>query len=204
MAQRPRPVSAALTADELAELGALRLAWDRRQRAVDTIVRGVQRLIPTFGRRRMTLRQALDAFRREGVTVETSLTCLADGQLQRAGRLRVVLRQNLAREAALYTVFHELGHWVAHPFDQWAAVDTGTSYEVELEASSIGYLALVPHVAGPPYPILVRTKGWTDDGWYLLESRHATGPDTWELRTRRIQPWYAWVPPRYRGCGGIG
>jgi hypothetical protein len=38
----------------------------------------------------------------------------------------------------------------------------------------------------------------------MLEARHATGPDTWTLRQRRIAPWYTWRWPRYRRCTGVG
>jgi len=190
-----RPVSPALRPDEFARLHALRMDLDRRAEGVALIVAGLQRRLPGFARRRMTLRDFRAVCRRDGVAIELRLNALHHGYLSRVGgRPRITLRPNLAPAAAVFTAFHELGHWTAHPYDSEASLRDGTNTRIEQEADSVGYLALVP-VPGPPYPVVV-SHDWShrDERAFLdvlMPARRGARLE-WERREHVIEPWYAW------------
>jgi hypothetical protein len=149
-------VSATLRAEELAQLATLRLDLVRKAAAVALLVAGMRRGIPGFAQRRMTWLVFRTVCREDGVDLRLSMTTVFDAQLTRAGRRPwITMRPNLSRQAALFAAFHELGHWIGHPFDEVTALDDGTATLVEQEGDTIRSLALVSHRTGPPYPIVL-------------------------------------------------
>lgn len=78
-----------------------------------------------------------------------------DEQFFRRAR-RIVIDAKLAPRYRTFAVWHALGHWFLHPGDEAYDLERGWLSPIEREASLVGFLALAPWPASPPYPVLQR------------------------------------------------
>jgi hypothetical protein len=152
----------------------------------------MRRFMPDFARRRMTYADLLEVCRREGIVVDERPS-LFDEMLTRHGRRpRIILNAWLSEPYKIFAGFHALGHWVCHPGPrEFYLGSPGWLDATELEASTIGYLAIDPY-PGPPYPLLLRAEVRNDAMCFWVEypERQANGRVVWRppriLGTRRV------------------
>ena len=116
----------------------------------------MQRRVHDFGRRVLTFEDFLAAADAEGIVVELRKHPL-DEQLVRKPLAKIILNAGLSERYRTFAAFHALAHWLGHPGrTDFYLGSPGWLDAIEVEASTIGYLAIAPHPKGPPYPRLVR------------------------------------------------
>jgi hypothetical protein len=127
--------------------------------SMDALLATLRQTIPGFCERTLTYEDFLAACKREGIAVEVR-PYLFDEYLSRRGRRpRITINAGLAPLYKTFVAFHALGHWFAHPGDQEFYLGSPDwLHRVELEASTVGFLALSPWPNGPPYPHLERAR----------------------------------------------
>jgi hypothetical protein len=152
----------------------------------------MRRVMPDFARRRMTWGDFLDVCQRERIRVEVR-PYLFDELLSRHGRWpRIIINAGLQEAYRIFVGFHALGHWVAHPGPREFYLGSPGWLDItELEASTIGYLALAPHPAGPPYPLLERAHVEDDAMLFWVRYPHRLPSGRW-----------LWKEPPVRGMLG--
>lgn len=149
----------------------------------DRLITAMQRFVPDFLRRRLTYADFLNACRRASIRVAVQ-PYLFDEYLSRWGRSRIILNAGLAEPYRTFVGFHALGHWVAHPGPrEFYLGSPGWLDKTELEASTLGYLAIAP-VPGPPYPILeqAHVEGELMHFWVQYPERQPGRRITWTRR----------------------
>jgi hypothetical protein len=174
-----------------AQLEAWRLIPHERPRILPALVASVAALCPGFGQRRMTFEDFLAVCGRQGIAVTVRPEPLVDGQLNRRPWPRVTLRAGLVERFRIFAAFHELAHSVGHPrtTDAYLALGRRTRYDhqrqVELEAHTIGLLAVEPPAPGRP-PLRVECWEHDRDGWaFDVREAEETGGRV-ARRSRRI------------------
>jgi hypothetical protein len=147
----------------------------------------MRRLVPDFAHRRMTYGDFLDACVRERITVDVR-PYLFDEYLTRHRRPRIILNAGLSEPYRVFVAFHALGHWVAHPGPREFYLGSPGWLDItEIEASTLGLLAVQPWPTGPPYPLLERAHV-EDDAmllWVTYPERLASGATHWRERPIR-------------------
>lgn len=125
---------------------------------MDQIIALVQEKIPGFGHEILRFDDFLAACDVDGIGVEIRAFG-RDEQLRRDQR-RIVLNAGLAGSYRTFVGFHALAHWYAHPGQQdFYLGSPGWLDTIELEASTIGFLAIAPpREPGPPWPRLTRAR----------------------------------------------
>jgi hypothetical protein len=123
---------------------------------VDALITAARAKIPGLCERPLTYADFLALCRRERLRVDVR-PWLFDEQLNRRGpRPTITLAAGLATTYKTFLGFHALAHWFLHPGTEDAYLGSpGWLDAIELEASTIGMLALARH-RGPPYPIVRR------------------------------------------------
>lgn len=130
----------------------------------DAIIQLVQTKIPEYNTRPMAFDDFLSACERGGIAVEIR-PALYDEELRRDPDPTIVLNAGLAGRYRTFMAFHSLAHWLVHPGHVGFYLGSPGWFScIELEASTVGLLALAPYKMGPPYPRLVRAK---NDGQQL-------------------------------------
>ena len=116
-----------------------------------------RREIPDFGARSLTYDDFLAVRRRQGIRVDVR-PYLFDEYLSRRGpHPAITLNVGLGSLYTAFVGFHALAHWFCHPGDQEFYLGSpGGLEKTELEASTVGLLALAPRPHGPPWPRLAR------------------------------------------------
>jgi hypothetical protein len=128
---------------------------------LEDLVTALRRLVPDFGRRRLTYDDFLTVCHREGIDI-TERDDGPDERILRGDiRPRISLRRGLAEDYRTFVAWHALGHYVLHPGPSTYYFERGWLDAIEVEASSVGMLALLPWPDGPPFPELRRA--WVDD-----------------------------------------
>ena len=157
---------------------------------MDAHVAIARREIPGFGQRQLIYADFLACARAQGITVDVR-PYLFDEYLSRRGRHpRITLTVGLAPLYKAFVAFHALGHWFGHPGDQEFYLGSpGWLHTIELEASTIGYLALAPWPGGPPYPRLEKahTEGGEMRFWVRYPQVQPDGHVTWRMQRTVIQ-----------------
>jgi hypothetical protein len=125
---------------------------------IDQLITLVQEKVPAFGRRVLTFEDFLTTAAAEGIVVELKRHPV-DEQLIRKPLAKIVLNAGLSERYRTFAGFHAFAHWLGHPgHTDFYLGSPGWLDAIELEASTIGYLAIAPHPKGPPYPKLVRAR----------------------------------------------
>lgn len=86
--------------------------------------------------------------------------------------------------------FQALAHWIWRPGDQEDHHGSfGWRHRMEVEASTVGFLALAPWQAGPPYPGLSRAHidGDVTRFWVRYPSREPGGTVRWTTKAAELQ-----------------
>jgi hypothetical protein len=118
------------------------------------LVLAMRRLVHDFGQRRLTYDDFLAVCAREGIDHHEHDVGPDERLLRGDLRPRISLRRGLAPRYRTFVAWHALGHYVLHPGPSTYYFERGWLDAVEAEASTVGYLALAPWPAGPPYPEL--------------------------------------------------
>jgi hypothetical protein len=137
---------------------------------MDTLVNTVRRAVPGFTERALTYEDFLACCRMQGIIVETRPDPF-DEYLSRRGRCsRITLNTGLTPLYKTFLGFHALGHWFGHPGDQEFHLGSpGWLHHTELEASTVGFLALSPWPDGPPYPRLEKAYAEGDEMQFWVQ-----------------------------------
>lgn len=154
------------------------------------LVELVRSRCPAFTERAMTFEDFLTVCEGEQIVVELKRHPL-DEQLIRRPPAKIVLNAGLSERYRTFAGFHALAHWLGHPAPQSFYLGSpGWLDSIELEASQIGLLALMP--SRPPYPRLERARMTQQEIMFWIEEprtppERALG-DVVEMRNGRPRP----------------
>jgi hypothetical protein len=125
---------------------------------IDQLITLVQTKVRDFGARVLRFEDFLTAAAAEGIVVELRKHPV-DEQLVRKPLAKIILNAGLSERYRTFAGFHAFAHWLGHPgHTDFYLGSPGWLDAIELEASTIGYLAIAPHPKGPPYPRLVAAR----------------------------------------------
>jgi hypothetical protein len=151
----------------------------------DQLIQLVQSKVRGFNARPLAFDDFLAACEREGIAVEIR-PHLYDEELRRGSEPTIIVNAGLSEKYRTFVAFHSLAHWFAHPGHvHFYLGSPGWLSHVELEASTIGFLALAPHKNGPPYPRLTRAKNDGRQIEMFIEYPHAEPGKKIRWRRRR-------------------
>src|SRR5262249_28553374 len=122
---------------------------------MDALLATVRRAVPGFTERALTYDDFLACCRIQGIIVETRPYVFDESLSRRGHDARITVNSGLTPLYRTFVGFHALGHWFGHPGDrEYSLGNPGWLRPTELEASTVGFLALSPWPDGPPYPRL--------------------------------------------------
>src|SRR5262249_3274603 len=153
--------------------------------AMEAFLAIVRHAIPGFAERPLTYDDFVACCRAEGIVVEVRPSRF-DQRLSRRGRRpRITLNAGLTPLYKRFVAFHALGHWCGRPGNQELCLGSpGWLNEVELEASTVGFLAIAPWPHKTPYPRLLQAFAEGDEMqfWVRYPKRQPGGRVQWRTR----------------------
>jgi len=160
---------------------------------MDALLARAASALPGFGHRPLTYDDFLATCRAEGILVDVRASLFDEYLTHRGRRPRITLTVGLAPIYRTFVAFHALGHWLAHPGNQEFYLGSpGWLHRVELEASTIGFLALAPW-PGPPYLRLEKAyaEGDVMRFWVRYPRELPDGRVVWRTRKTVLQRYVA-------------
>jgi hypothetical protein len=152
---------------------------------IDQLITLVQTKVRYFGTRVLTFEDFLTAAAAEGIVVELKKHPV-DEQLVRRPLAKIVLNAGLSERYRTFAGFHAFAHWLGHPGRaEFYLGSPGWLDAIELEASTIGFLAIAPHPTGAPYPRLVKAQNTGHQMEFFVEYPHAEPGRKLRWRRRR-------------------
>lgn len=132
---------------------------------VEALVTRLQRKYPVFNRERLTWEDAMSMAGAHGIHVELRRAARDAILAVGFGPPKIVVSDRLSRPSwAVFSVVHELAHYVGHPGPRdFYLCSPGWHHKTESQANVVGLLALWPRPGGP-YPKVLKIELQGEDG----------------------------------------